>query len=69
MRLNEFRQIIQEFARQARRGEISTSSSEGTELAALAEQLDTRLGRAISTRTYKSEEVSFAPAKCPCCGK
>jgi hypothetical protein len=70
MRIAEFRAILKEFAREVRQGRIITEAvDERSTLAALAEQLDARIGNANRVYKIESTEISFSPSKCPCCGK
>lgn len=69
MRIVELRKILQEFAREARQGRITTATGTGQAVADLAEQLDRALDNMQKQYTIKSDTISFSPAKCPCCGK
>ena len=66
MRIDEFRQILREFVREARGGQVKGISSL---LITAAEQLEQGLGKGIRESVIKSDTISFSPSKCPCCGK
>jgi hypothetical protein len=76
MRVNAFKRTLEEFARQARRGSITTDSRESTALAQLAEDLSARLsddnqrGNALRKSILSEDTISSAPAgACACCGR
>ena len=69
MDIDQFKRILTEFAREARRGRITSTHATGVGLADLAEQLEGRIGRAQRLHEVKSTEISFSPSRCPCCGK
>lgn len=61
--------ILQQFARQARAGQMITDVAERTAVADLAEQLGRRIDNAEKRRIIRSDTISFAPGRCPTCGK
>lgn len=70
MQVDRFRKMLREFSRQARTGQIATSTSTGNAVADIAERLERELGNSIANRQIKSDTtISFAPDICPCCGK
>jgi hypothetical protein len=69
MRIDEFRRILQEFSRQTRQGLVVESQVTRTELVALAEKIESILGRSVRLNDVKSGTISFAPDRCPTCGK
>lgn len=78
MHTSEFRRLLQEFSRQARAGLITerrlgletNAATVANDLADLADTLNRRIGIAESNRMIKSEDtISFAPNRCPTCGK
>jgi hypothetical protein len=72
MRVNAFRRTLEEFSRQARKGQISTDGNEGAALADLADQLSRRLskGTGLKESIRSDDTISSAPAgACACCGK
>ena len=76
MRVNAFKRTLEEFARQARRGNITADSRESIALAELAEQLSARLsdgndrGKVLRKSILSEDTISGAPAgACACCGR
>ena len=70
MRIYAFRRTLNEFAQQARRGQVAREGAFGRALAELAEQLESRLSRAQSLNEIKSDDtISSSPGGCPCCGR
>jgi hypothetical protein len=72
MRVNAFKRTLEEFSRQARRGNISADRTEGEALARSADQLLRQLlDEGVLRKSILSEDtISSAPSgACPCCGK
>lgn len=66
MEIESIRRLLRQLATDARTGRLTSS---GSDIASLAEQLETRLGRGVSLKEFKSETISFGPGRCPTCGK
>jgi flagellar motor switch protein FliG len=72
MDIEKLRKILRDFSQEAKSGKIqsgSSSASEAVELGAIAENFESKLGKAVRLNEIKSNTISFAPGTCPTCGK
>jgi len=71
MDIDRLRKILSDFSKEAKEGRIHAGQNlrEALDLAAIADQLENRLGRAQQLREVKSTTISFSPGACPTCGK
>ena len=70
MRIYALRRTLEELARQARSGDVSSEFSDRAAIAELAEQLEAKLANGQRLNKILSEDtISSAPSGCPCCGR
>lgn len=69
MRMRDVKAILSQLSSEAKTRSLLGNASDELEVARLADQIIKIIDRGMQKNVLDEQTISFAPSRCPCCGR